>query len=448
MTAELISDYLLDKKIIIVDSSSTIRSAISNVLYALGALKYNIYTFSDIKSAERCFKENSPQIVISDFEIQGQLGLSLLTALEDTHNKAENRIFILMSSSPEQTAIAMAAEDQLDSFIVKPFQYNYLLDNFTRTILAKISPSEYNLKIQEGKAHLIEENHKVAMECFAEAERLSAKPALAKYYSGYTCHLLGDYLEAVKYYQDGLAIVPRHFRCMNGMFEVLQLMNKKLEAYNILKQFSKFFPLSISSLQRLFYLASETGNFKDLDEYYTVFETLENKSPVLINDVKEAYFEYGKKLLECSAIDEGLEKLEKAVFASAMEFSLIQKIIMYLIETGLNGKIFKFLEKVKLADKKKPAYLALEFYLQGFNEEDTYLIDKGRKLVRAGIHDHRIYRIVLDKLVARNNLKAAETFVYQAIENLSGTEQTEFKEWAEKIENMRESQKAQGKDVA
>lgn len=122
MTYDL--QLLKEKRVLYAEDDTITRIQMTEILEMLFA---KVYVASDGEEAYSLYKDESPDILISDIKMPKRDGLSLIRRIRE-HNY--NLPVILMSSFAEQELLLSAANLSIDGYLVKPVE----LDKLTRTI--------------------------------------------------------------------------------------------------------------------------------------------------------------------------------------------------------------------------------------------------------------------------------------------------------------------------
>src|SRR5262249_34840996 len=156
------------------------RASLAQGLIDLGASMHQIRLVSNFAEAQALIGTECPDILLSEFDLDGgTCGLDLMSARRKKGGISQQSLFILVTGNNSQAAVARAAEEDVDGYILKPYTINGLRMAIMKYATDKIYPSEYSLKIEAGKRKLEEKEVDSALALFTEAMQLDAKPSLA-----------------------------------------------------------------------------------------------------------------------------------------------------------------------------------------------------------------------------------------------------------------------------
>lgn len=389
----------------IADGSASSRIGIQRALVSLGAKAHQVHLAPTFNSAKAELIEKRPDFVISDYRLGEYGGLDLLGVLKDQYPQDSDRTFILITGHSSETAIAEAAEEEVDAYILKPFTMEKLQKYFREAVYSKIKPDSYRSKINQGKEYLQKKSMEDAIKAFQEARKLSEKPSLACYYEGQGYFGLKVYPQADRSYRDGLEFNNIHYKCLTGLFDVLVLEGKTEEAYVILDRLTQYFPVSPQRLGVVLRLAVETENFAEIDHYYRIFLDLEHRSEALVRTVSAALIVCGMDHLNKHRFKQAEDVFQRAVTASNRSPKLIREIVQTWIRHQHRDEANRFIRMVPPEAQNSPEFRIMECLISGLEQDPqsptfNEAIEKGRKLIAEGIHDREVYRMLIQKYEA------------------------------------------------
>ena len=130
--------FLEKKFILLVDPSTSYRKIIIDSLRHLGCPKKNILYCGTYEKAEVLINEKQPEIIISEYEfMQQKNGLELKKIQTDALGD-DNNIFIIITTESSNLCVVEAAEEEVDSYMLKPLSQISLITNLRDTFEATI----------------------------------------------------------------------------------------------------------------------------------------------------------------------------------------------------------------------------------------------------------------------------------------------------------------------
>jgi CheY-like chemotaxis protein len=384
--------------ILVVDKNPTSRSRLIKIMSDLGSKRHMIHSVGTFKEAIDIINEKNIGVVLSDYFIGGGSGFDLFKLAREK-NPAKKICLILVTSDLNQSTVAKAAEEDVDSYVIKPFTVESIQENLVNTIADKVKPSKYIVTIEEGKELIAQGKYDEAIAKLQEALPMSKKPALAMFYIGQAEFLKQITDQAQGSYKKGLSYNNIHFKCLSGLFDLLMSRNQYVEAYDVVKKVAKYFPASPDRLQQVIRLAVQTNNFKDMHSYYELFTSLDERSNATINYIGAGLYVSGKYFMLNNAKDEAL-KLFEAIGVSCSIFTKYPRaIITVLVENNLVNEAEKFLSRFDPASRSEIDYLISDYLVDSIKFNDpNRLVKSGLELYNKNIKDQRCMEIMIKSM--------------------------------------------------
>jgi DNA-binding NarL/FixJ family response regulator len=335
---KLLSAYLSNKKIMIVDSITPSRLRLAKTMSELGAPMTTIKMFGKYEEAVTYIENVVPDVVLSSFSFAGGSGFDFFHEFRQRFPDGKS-ILILVTSNMSQAAVAKAAEEDVDGYIIKPFTLNKLKEIITTAIMSKIAPTEYDRHIQGGKYLLAEKKFEEALNIFESSINLNPSPSLGHFYVGKTQKELNDEEEAIRHYTEGLKHCEFHFKCLEGLYELHSNKKRLHEAYEVLKSLVKFFPESNDRLLAVVRLAITTENYKDMEQWYDIFTKLEIRSETLIKYICAGLFVSARYYLMKNQTDKASDLLRKIIVSGTLLDQYDEKVKSLLLEYNISPEV-------------------------------------------------------------------------------------------------------------
>lgn len=397
---EVFKQFLETNEVLIVDKNPSSRNRLLKTIYDLGAKRHLIHTCGSLQEADQFIKTKKIGIVLSDYFIGGGSGFDLFKLIREQNPNNKEHCLVLVTSNISQTAVAKAAEEDVDSFIIKPYTIQSIQDNLISTVSAKVKPSEYMLKVEDGKNLINAGKFPEAIIVLKKAIELHSKPALALFYIGQAEYLKNHLDEATGSYNEGLNFNNIHYKCLVGLYELFMREGKYHEAYGVVKKIAKYFPANPDRLAQIIRLAIRTGNYDDMQMYYEIFTSLEERLQVLTNYVGAGMYIAGKHCLLNRETKTALQYFDN-IAVSCSEFSkFIRAIIVVLIENDMAEDAEKYLSRFDSGMKEQEDYLVSEYMIMSKKEQDNgFIIKVGLDLYNKKIRDYGCMRVLIEAMV-------------------------------------------------
>ena len=151
MTGKIDETNLLDDlRVLIVDDNSVVRGTLRCLLSCFGCA--DVYEASSPDCARDILSQHRIDIMITDWLMPEEDGLSLINSLQDDFSNRRNpEKIIILTANQESKKIAQARKLQIDGFLAKPFTPHQLYDVLTTTICLQNSGKRTSLFVNSGQ---------------------------------------------------------------------------------------------------------------------------------------------------------------------------------------------------------------------------------------------------------------------------------------------------------
>jgi tetratricopeptide (TPR) repeat protein len=338
--------FMNEAKILIVDENFTYRVALKQTLVSYGALNNNIVATKTIREARALMDATHFNIVFSDFILKDGIGTSLIGDRKDF-------IFILVSSVASQAAVAKAAEVEVDQFIFKPYSQAHLKTVLEGVIKVYSDPSESNQYIDDGKEFLSMGEFDKATMMFEKAKNDPDAYARASSYLGEINKIKNELDGAYRNFREGLTATEVHFRCLMGMFNILQQTGRAEESYSVLKDILLHFPEAPERLIQGIDLAIKTKHFVDIEEFYEVFKLMYEKPQSLMNYMSSGLLINGHYHLRHENQPAAMESFIRGITVGQGHDKFTMYVREKLVHFGMENRLDEVMKEVE--DRKTAA---------------------------------------------------------------------------------------------
>ena len=412
---KLFKEFLASGNIMVVDKSSASRRRLTKTLVDMGAKRNQIDSVAHFSEALDVVNEKKPELILSDYELNGGSGFDLFKHYREKYPEDKKSVLILVTSNISQSAVAKAAEEDVDSFIIKPYTVQSLEKSLTNTVISKLYPSEYVQAIEKGKEELFAGKYEDALNTFEGAKSLNKKPSLAMFYHGQTQYMMEQVKEAEGDYKKGLEINSIHFKCQVGLYELFMKDKKFFEAYSVVKNIAKYFPANPDRLKEVVRLAMVTEHYDDMEMYYEIFTQLDERPDDVINYVCSGLYIAGKFNILNGNKDKAREIFDKV----GVSCSGISKFLLAMIKLLVDYSVFddaqKLVGRFASGPEAQAAYSIGNYIAYSDSDNTTELISKGLELWNNGHKDPVAVKILIDSLNKDGSSKKAQEYLEEAI---------------------------------
>lgn len=411
---ELFKEFLSSGNIMIVDKSSASRRRLTKTLVDLGANRNQIESVSHFSEAIANIETKKPKLILSDYELNGGSGFDLFKEYRLKYPDEKKSVLILVTSNISQSAVAKAAEEDVDSFIIKPYTVQSLEKSLISTVIGKLYPTEYVQAIEKGKQAMFDGNYEEALGIFEGAKSLNKKPSLAMFYHGQTQYMMELMEEAEGDYKKGLEINSIHFKCQIGLYELFMKDNKFHEAYSIVKNIAKYFPANPDRLKEVVRLAMVTENYADMEMFYEIFTQLDARPDDVINYICSGMYITGKFHLINGDKEKAREVFDKVGVSCSGIPKFLTAMIKVLVENDIHDDAQKLVSRYGNSPEDQGPYKIGNFIAYSKDTNNTEKISKGLELWNNGNKDPDAVRLLIEALRADGSDKKANEYLEEA----------------------------------
>lgn len=367
----------------------------------LGTKRHMIHTAGTMSEAQEIIKTQKIGLVLSDYAVGGGSGFDLFKLVRASFGQSnKNLCLILVTSNISQTAVAKAAEEDVDSFIIKPYTLQSIMENLISTISAKVKPSPYVVKIEAGKELLGRGEYQQAIDVFVSASGMHPRPSLALFYMGQAQYLLSEADKAKDDYNKGLGFNSIHFKCLIGLYEIFMKEEKYEEAYRVVQKVAKYFPANPDRLTQVIRLTIVTKHYEDMESYYDIFTELEDRTSELTNYVGAGLFIAGKYFLIEKQVPKALSIFDKIAISCAEFSKFIRAIVTILVENEEFDEAERFMVRFAAGTKDQEDYLVSDFIVNYGRKgvDQAQVVVKGLELYNKNIRDFHCLKLLVEAL--------------------------------------------------
>lgn len=393
---EIFRKFIEENEVLIIDKNGSSRNRLLKILFDLGAKRNMIHTAAHLDEANEIFSSKNIGIVLCEYLIGGGSGFDLFKKIRKERPDDKFPCLILVTSNMSQTVVAKAAEEDVDSFIIKPYTIQSIHENLLATIAFKVNPPDYIKRIEEGKVYLKNAMFDKSIALFKEACSLNDKPSLAMFYLGQANYLKKIFQGAETSYETGLNYNDIHFKCLMGLYDLYREENKIGEAYRIAKKVLEYFPTNTERFGQIIRLAILSRNFEDFDKFYEVYKELEERDPELTKLLGAGLYIAGKYYLTMGHTEKALALFEK-VAVSCFEFPhFLRSIITILIDYDLVDEAHRFLRRFPAGSMETEDFRISSFLITSRQITDKdQIIRMGLEIYNLGFADKKLYSTLI-----------------------------------------------------
>jgi len=416
----LFKSYLYQSKILIVDPHKPSGKRLLEILLELGAQADKIYGVDNFQDAMHVMEDIKPDVLFSEYYLQGEDVFLLFKHFKKIRPDQNRCLTILITSNNNQSYVALAAEEEIDVFLIKPYNSDFLKQMLFENSLFKINPSEYLKMVEMGKKLILEGKLAEAKDLLVEAQKIVPDPTLAYYYLG-QIDLLNDAKDNAKEkFLSGLAIHEVHFKSLDGLFNRLIEENEIKQAYEVVKKMMRFFPFNSERLTKVLKLAVVTENYLDIEDYYKVYQDSSITDNTLKKYICASLITMGKYYLN----EKDLLSANKAFQRSASILStgvFLRNCIESLCDHQMLNEAKYFLQLFSIDERETEHYKVSSFLVNALSGNSyESIIEEGKHLVYGDMVNSKIvFKFLYYYLAKTGDHVAIENLLKKKAEVLS-----------------------------
>lgn len=394
---ELFTEFISKNHIVIADKNPAARRRLIKTLVDMGAKRQSISSLANYSEILEVIHEKQPQLILADFDLNGGSSFELFREYRDLDEKLK-AVLIMVTSNISQSTVAMAAEEDVDSFIIKPYTVNSLEKSLVNAIMAKVYPSDYMKLIEKGKDLLSQAKYDESYSVFETAIPLSKTPSLAHFYQGQINYIKNIMEGAKGDYKKGLEVNAIHFKCQVGLFELFMKDNKIYEAYEIIRNIMKYFPSNPERLKQVLKLAIQTQNYEDIESFYESFKEIEIRDKEVVKYMCSALFILGKHYFNKGEGEKAREAMKNLMSTSQGEIKFIKAVVTEYAQRGMFDEAKEVFNRSDYSDRDTQEY-KISQYLSSYNDYELgKRVSEGLLLFHGDIKDPFAAQFTLDAL--------------------------------------------------
>lgn len=252
--------------VLVVDDMPAIRRMLRQMLLLIG-FAGRIGESNDGVEAWEMLKDIPYDVVICDINMPRMSGLDLLRVMR-ANPRYETTPFLMITGEVSEEIVAAAAESEVDSYLLKPFQVTALENRLKEIIKKKLHPSGGEALFLQAQKFKLAGQPEQALHLL---EKLTKPPYMkqAKTFNlaGECLQALGDHENAAECFTQAVEINPRFLKTYQSLATLMESTGRLDEARQYLEQAQTLSPLNTERLYHLGQLCLQTGNQEKAQDY-------------------------------------------------------------------------------------------------------------------------------------------------------------------------------------
>ena len=116
-------------RVLVADDIGTVRTVVRTLLVSLGVPDHQVFEAPDGAAALRLLRDESIDLVITDWNMPGATGLDVLAAVRE---QSETVPVILLTSNNHRGEVIQAIKAGASDYVVKPFARPVMLEKLAK----------------------------------------------------------------------------------------------------------------------------------------------------------------------------------------------------------------------------------------------------------------------------------------------------------------------------
>lgn len=403
---QLLRDFLGSNAVLLVEPSRTVRTAMATSLGHLGVPAMQIILTGSFQEAKDAWKQSKIKIgiLVTDYMIGDGSGIELAEEIFADEDDIQKFAVFILTSSSHQSGVVEAAEGLADSYILKPFSDKVLKKYMEATFKKKLQPNPVAKLLQSLKSKLrASQYQEILTEVEVAIQQKVVDPTkslLPILYSAQAYDGLKNFEKSEAYYLQILKIQPQNYTATYKLYEIYSATGRKQEAYRMLAQIGRLFPLSPQRLCEAIALAIETKHFSDVEGYYQVFTDIGERREDLVKTMAAALIVGAIYQFQNNRTKDGVALFKNGIVASKRNPNFILKAILYCVCYKEIDSASKFLKMFEPTDMEKEQFEISKFMMDYIDEKKDERAEQanialGLKLIKSKSCPVQVYRALI-----------------------------------------------------
>lgn len=411
--AKLIENF----QFLIADPASSRRSIRKLLSYYL--VKPNhVDVVETHQDAYEFIEAKKPHVVFADYDVLGEEGHSLLYLHQKTVLAPQKRAFFLISAKASDSIARNAADDDVDSVLVKPFTFQALQDQFTEVMQKKYNPKPYQESIDTGRSFLELNELDKALEKFRQAKTQDPNPSLACYYEGVAMNKLNSLEGALSCFDEGLSFNQTHYRCLLGRLDALLAKQDYANAYETGKIIATNHSVPMKRIPDFIRLSILNKKFEDVLSFYKQIDGVGEIDSEAAKYISAGLVVCGLYFIKLSKSSDAIAAFRKAEIIGQKQPIILKRIFSGLLISGMETEARAFLMRMPDEIRDSTEIKLTEFDALSQAGEGFRCLEFGLRLLKEGIKDLTLYERLINKSIELKRKKSmVEELVWGAIKD-------------------------------
>ncbi len=275
---------------LIVEDIPNMRKTIRNMLRSLGWK--NAIEVDDGDTALHKLKTIPVDFVICDILMPRMPGLELLRTVREEPTLRDIP-FLMVTADGSDSQVALAAEEDVDGYVVKPFVAKTLEEKIKAILHKKTNPSEVEVHLKLGNVYKDGKMYEKALGEFQKALEIELDSARTLLSIGEIHDLMGNEAKAEEYFQNSASANPSYIKAHQKMSDFYTKQGNEEKAINALSNAVAISPNNTDRQISVGKMHLKNGNKEEAEKAFRAATDIDPKNAKLKYEVGEAYLAEG-----------------------------------------------------------------------------------------------------------------------------------------------------------
>jgi len=415
MSQEKLKEFIKKKYVLLITDNGQDRTAWKKLCNDMGATITNILNTADISEALEIIETKKVPIVFCASDLKSGTGLDILNCHVKKCPDRSKNFFFFFSDKNSLAISSEAAEKEVDSIIIKPYNGNELQTKIVERLMFKVNLPEKKkvyYKIQEALVSKNLEQAEIAIQKYREAEKLNPTPL---YLEGELHLAKGDIEKGQEAYTKSLKLDANHFGSLRSLFDLLISKKDFTNAYECASTLCEHYPINPKRIPDFLRVSIATKNYQDIITFCDMVLEIESDLPEIKLPLA-AGLAIGSKYLAESKENESIcfEASKKAIVLSDRKLNVLIMALESLIKIGRIKFARTALDETATADMG-PELHTIDLVLTQIESNPEHSFNMASGLIKMNIKSPKIYDIYLSLCVdTGKNSQFLDDVIYDA----------------------------------
>jgi tetratricopeptide (TPR) repeat protein len=395
-----IEKFLKDKLVLIATDNTTDRTSWKKIFHEKGVQTKNFLNAKSIEEAVEVIEKNDVNIIFCAYTFDDRPSIEILDAHTAKFPDRTEHLFYMVSERNSLAVAACAAEHEVDSLLIKPYNLKVLIGEIDAGINARLAltkEEKFYYKICADLTFKNLENAKEKIEKFIESKPDSPLPLFieGKYFIKNEQPKL-----AIESWKKALSIEPFHHKTLCHIFDTLVMIKDFEIASEYAETLCDKFPINPERIPNFIRVSLANKNYQSLIDFCEMILEVESDLLSIRRPIAAALAVCAKNL----AGDDKFYEIVKSSSLKAMELTDMDSQIYYtclenLVVAGDLMGAKKGLDAVP-TDEHSNSMRILELRILELEGNSDLVYASAQNLIKVDIKDSEVYIMLLKASIA------------------------------------------------